>query len=89
MYSYKKTYTCNHTIFYDVAHQNYGVEVQIVDIRNPDVLHRLIKEQTKAIIFESPCNPSSEIVDIQAICKIAKEYNLITICDNTLMTPIL
>jgi cystathionine beta-lyase/cystathionine gamma-synthase len=39
--------------------------------------------------MESPANPSGVVVDIQEICKIAKEHNIISMIDNTIMTPIL
>lgn len=41
----------------------------------------------KFIMFESPTNPLMEIVDIAHVCRIAREFNVRTIADNTFATP--
>ena len=45
--------------------------------------------RTRALIFESPTNPSVEVIDIQAVCASAHEAGLAVVIDNTFATPIL
>lgn len=46
-----------------------------------------INKNTKAIYIESPTNPMMQITDIKAVTSLAKEHNLLTIVDNTFLTP--
>jgi cystathionine beta-lyase/cystathionine gamma-synthase len=39
--------------------------------------------------IETPTNPTLKLIDIEAICKIAKEHNILTAVDNTFATPYL
>ncbi len=41
------------------------------------------------LYIETPANPTIQCVDIEALSKLAKQYNLITACDNTFATPYL
>lgn len=43
----------------------------------------------KIISFESPTNPLLRLVDVQAICELAKKYQVISFVDNTFATPFL
>ena len=42
-----------------------------------------------AIFIETPSNPLLDITDIRGVVKIAKEHGLLTIADNTFLTPYL
>jgi len=64
-----------------------GVEVTFVEMGNPDNVRSAIKPTTKGIWIETPSNPLMNIVDIEAITVIAKERDLITIADNTFLSP--
>ena len=52
-------------------------------------LEDLIQDNTKFIFLESPASNSFEIHDLEAICKIAKKHNIITILDNSWACPLL
>ena len=39
------------------------------------------------VFFETPTNPFLEIIDIEAIAKIAKQHNILTVVDNTIASP--
>jgi O-acetylhomoserine (thiol)-lyase len=69
--------------------KRFGIEARFFDVHNIDELESLIDDNTKAIFFESLSNPSIDIADIEAITKIADKYNIISIVDNTVATPIL
>lgn len=69
--------------------EKYGIEYSFVDEENPDEFRRAIKSNTKAFYIETPSNPTLKITDIHEVVKIAKQNNIITILDNTFMTPLL
>lgn len=69
--------------------KRFGITVRYFDPENPSEIENLIDDKTKAIFFESLSNPGIEMVDFEKITSIAKKHGVITICDNTVATPIL
>ncbi|MBU6263777.1 MAG: bifunctional o-acetylhomoserine/o-acetylserine sulfhydrylase, partial [Actinomycetales bacterium] len=68
----------------------FGVEVTFVDdANNPESWKKAIKPNTKAFFGETIANPKNEILDIEAISKVAHENGLPLIVDNTVATPFL
>ena len=67
----------------------YGVSTTFVDIFNEDEVRGAIQDNTKAIFIETLGNPNSEVVDIEKIAKIAHEYKIPLVIDNTFATPYL
>lgn len=67
----------------------FGIEARVFCIDDISTLEPLIDEKTKAIFFESLSNPQICIAPIEEITKIAKKHKIISICDNTVATPIL
>ncbi len=67
----------------------FGVSYTFVDTTNPESVEREIQPSTKVLLLESPSNPLLKITDIQAMADIAKKHNLVSIIDNTFMTPYL
>ncbi len=67
--------------------QNYGISHDIVD--SLDELSSLIKPNTRIIYTESPGTLSFKSVDLRKLCLIAKKHNIISIIDNTCLTPLL
>lgn len=65
----------------------FGIEVTFVDETNIDEWKKAVKRNTKAFYLETPSNPLLKITDIKAVVDIAKEHGLLTIIDNTFMTP--
>ena len=81
---YGGTYRIVHDIY-----SKFGVEYTFVDTTDLDNIRNAIKKNTKAIFIETPSNPLLDVTDIRGVVEIAKHYNLITIADNTFMTPYL
>lgn len=69
--------------------RRFGITAKFFDSDEADDLEALIDEKTKAIYFESLSNPQIAIPNLEKIVSIANKYNVITICDNTVATPIL
>lgn len=65
----------------------FGILSTFVDSSDISKVEEAIEENTKAIFLETPTNPLLKITDIQAVSEIAKEKGLLTIVDNTFMTP--
>lgn len=66
-----------------------GIEVRFFDYQNPEAIRDLIDENTKMVFAESIGNPLGNIVDIAALSKIAHEYGVPVVIDNTVATPAL
>lgn len=73
----------------DKVFANFGLAYKIVDTTEPENLEKSITGRTKAILVESPANPLLTITDLAAVSAIAKAHGLLTIVDNTFMTPYL
>lgn len=66
-----------------------GYKFSFVDMGNPENVRKAITPQTKGIWIETPSNPLLNIVDIAATVEVAKNAGLITIADNTFLSPYL
>ena len=67
----------------------YGIEVSFVDGKNIESWKKEIKSNTKIFFFETPSNPCLELIDIKAVCDLAKENNIKVIVDNVFASPVL
>ncbi|WP_203339020.1 bifunctional cystathionine gamma-lyase/homocysteine desulfhydrase [Planococcus beijingensis] len=67
----------------------FGLEFTFVDTGNLEEVEAAVKENTKAIFIETPTNPLLKVTDIEAVSAFAKSKGLLTIVDNTFMTPYL
>lgn len=67
----------------------FGVEYDFVDTTDLRNIENAVKENTKAVFIETPSNPLLDVTDIRGVVEIAKKHGLITIADNTFMTPYL
>lgn len=71
------------------VYSKFGMECTFVDTTNLQNIIDAIKENSKAILIETPSNPLLDVTDIRGVVEIAKKHNLMTIVDNTFMTPYL
>ncbi len=67
----------------------FGIEFTLVDGHELDQWRRAIKPNTKALFFETPANPTLEIIDIAAVSQLAHDAGAIVIVDNVFATPML
>ncbi|MDF9867061.1 methionine-gamma-lyase [Bacilli bacterium PM5-3] len=84
----KVIYGCTHALFEHQLHK-FGIEVTFVDFTNIDEVKAAIKDNTKILYVETPANPTLKIVDLKVVADLAKEYNLMSVVDNTVATPYL
>ncbi len=67
----------------------FGIKVHFVDMQEPANIQRYINKRTKMIWIETPTNPMLNIIDIEAVCQIAKKNKVRTVIDNTFASPYL
>lgn len=66
-----------------------GINVTFVDPEDPENFRRAITPKTKALYAESVGNPKLDVLDIEAVAKIAHENGIPLIVDNTVPSPYL
>jgi cystathionine gamma-lyase len=69
--------------------EKFGITVKYVDMTEANNVAENISAKTRLIWIETPTNPMLNLVDIQAVCTIAKEHGLRTCVDNTFASPYL
>lgn len=70
--------------------KQFGIQADYVDTTQPGEIEKaIIAGKTKAILIETPTNPLMKITDLRKVIVLAQNYELITIVDNTFMTPYL
>lgn len=69
--------------------QEFGVKVNFVDMGDPENVRKALTDKTAVVYFETPCNPTLKVIDIEAVAKIAHDFNpaIKVIVDNTFNSP--
>ncbi|MBM6629614.1 aminotransferase class I/II-fold pyridoxal phosphate-dependent enzyme [Mammaliicoccus vitulinus] len=65
----------------------FGITFDFINTTNIENIESSIKEETKMLFIETPSNPLLQITDIKAASEIAKKHDILTVVDNTFMTP--
>lgn len=73
----------------DKIFKNFNISYSIEDTTDLEGLDKKITDDVKAILVETPANPLLTITDLEGIAKIAKKHGILSIIDNTFMTPYL
>jgi len=87
-------YGCTHSLF-ENWYPRLGLGVPRVDLNDHEKLRATITDKTRALYFESPTNPTLQLIDIGALRKLVDEVNagreadrqLLILIDNTFATP--
>ena len=67
----------------------YGIETVLVNGTDLNEWESAIDDKTKVVFFETPSNPTLEIIDIKNVCSLAKKFGAKVVIDNVFATPIL
>jgi O-succinylhomoserine sulfhydrylase len=67
----------------------FGIASTLVDGRDLQAWAGAMRPNTKAVFFETPANPTLDLVDIAAVCKLAHRAGARVVVDNVFATPIL
>ena len=67
----------------------FGVETSLVDAERVDEVEKALRPETRLIYIETPANPTLKVIDIEAIARLGKAREVVTMIDNTFATPVL
>lgn len=70
-------------------YEQFGLKSSFIPMYDATTVEEHITENTKLLWIETPTNPMLNIVDIEAICSIAKKHGVLTCVDNTFASPYL
>ena len=73
----------------DKVFKNFNIGYSIEDTTNISALGSKITPDVKAVLVESPANPLLTVTDLAAVAALAKKHGILSIVDNTFMTPYL
>lgn len=84
----KALYGCSFAL---INHQlaKFGIEVSFVDMTDHSAVEGALRDNTKLIFLETPINPNLVVIDLEFIGNFAKQHGLISVVDNTFLTPVL
>jgi cystathionine gamma-lyase len=71
------------------VYDQLGIKGHFIDMSEPNNIIPYINKKTKYICIETPTNPMLNILDITAICAIAKKHKVKVVVDNTFASPYL
>ncbi|MEM1377300.1 MAG: O-succinylhomoserine sulfhydrylase [Pseudomonadota bacterium] len=66
----------------------YGVETTLIDGTDPQAWEKAVKPNTKVLFFESPTNPTLEVIDIGHVVSVARSCGAKVVIDNVFATPL-
>lgn len=69
------------------VYKKYDITATYIDFTNLKNLEEAIKVNTRAIFIESPSNPMMKVTDIKKVAAVGKKRGLLTIVDNTFLSP--
>ena len=72
---------------FELIMKDFGLEFSWVDTSDISNIKKAVKKNTKMIFVETPTNPMLILTDLEAVGKISKENNLISVVDNTFASP--
>ncbi|MEK6541711.1 MAG: aminotransferase class I/II-fold pyridoxal phosphate-dependent enzyme [Pseudomonadota bacterium] len=67
----------------------WGITTTIIDARDNDAWTAAIQPNTKVFFFETPANPTMDIVDMAHVCALARAHGITTVVDNAFATSAL
>lgn len=70
-------------------HQSIGIKSRFLDMTDVESFAQAINSDTRLIWIETPTNPMLNLIDIKAICKLAKSAGILVCVDNTFASPYL
>ena len=84
----KAIYGCSFALFNHMF-ARYGIEVSFVDMTDHTAVEKALKPNTKMLFAETPINPNMVVLDLAFLGDFCRRNKLISVIDNTFMTPLL
>jgi O-succinylhomoserine sulfhydrylase len=67
----------------------FGIDTTVVDGREIENWERAITPKTKVFFFETPANPTMDVIDIRSVCDLARAKGITSVVDNAFATNVL
>lgn len=67
----------------------FGIDTTVVDGRDIENWERAITPETKVFFFETPANPTMDVIDIRSVCDLARAKGITSVVDNAFATNVL
>jgi cystathionine beta-lyase/cystathionine gamma-synthase len=72
---------------FELIMKDYGLEFSWINTSDLSNIEKAIRKNTKMVYVETPTNPMLTLTDLRGVVEIAEKSNLISVCDNTFMSP--
>ena len=73
----------------DTLLPKFGIETTVIDARDNQAWEGAIRPNTKVFFFETPANPTMDIVDLGFVCGLARSRGIVSVVDNAFATAVL
>ena len=73
----------------DTLLPKFGIETTVIDGRELENWEQAIQPNTKVFFFETPANPTMDVIDLRSVCDLAKSKDITTVVDNAFATNVL
>jgi cystathionine gamma-lyase len=80
-------YGGTYRLFEKVRRRSANLDFTFIDMTNASKIEESIKPNTRIVWVETPSNPLLKLIDLEAVAKIARKHNAISISDNTFASP--
>jgi len=67
----------------------FGIETTVIDSADNAAWEAAIRPNTKVFFFESPANPTLDVVDMEYVCGLATAHGITSVVDNAFCSPVL
>lgn len=67
----------------------YNMSVDLIDFSSEEEIRNHIRKETSVIYIETPINPTMRLIDLELVARVAKEYDIPVVVDNTFSSPYL
>ena len=80
-------YGGTYRLFEKVRRRSANLDFTFVDLTNAEDLEKALRPNTRMVWVETPSNPLLKLIDLEAVAKIARQHNVISVSDNTFASP--
>ena len=81
-------YGCTYGLL-TLMEEKYQISHDFSTMESEEQMKELIRPETACIYLETPINPTMKVIDIEMVVRVAKQYNIPVVVDNTFSTPYL
>ncbi len=67
----------------------FGIETTVIDGRDLQNWEQAIQPNTKVFFFETPANPTMDVIDMRSVCGLARSKGITSVVDNAFATNVL